>query len=240
MTGTLVNAAAILAGGLVGLALSRYTSGRQGETAMQGIGLVVIFLGISMTLGAMQASPAPSLLLALASLAAGGYLGERWQLEQAMERLGQRVEARLGRPGGRGSESFTRCFVTSSLLFVVGPMTIMGSLNEGMLGDRSLLLTKSIMDGLASIAFGSTMGPGVLLSAGTVLVYQGSLTAMGAALGRVFNPYMVNGWTASGGLIILGMGLNMVGATRLRTANLLPALAVATALAPLWAALGLP
>lgn len=238
MTGTLVNAAAILAGGSLGLALRRRTLPRAAETAMHGLGLTVLLIGARMALeGFSGPPPRPSLLMVLVSMAAGGYLGELWKLEQATERLGQWVEARLARSAGG---DFARCFVASSLLFVVGPMTVVGSLNDGMFGDWSLLLTKSVMDGIASVAFASTMGPGVLLSAGTVLVYQGTLTAAGAWLGGIFDQVTLAAWSATGGLLVTAIGLNMLGATRLRTANLLPALLAVALLAPVWPRLHLP
>ncbi|HEY8486047.1 MAG TPA: DUF554 domain-containing protein [Limnochordales bacterium] len=238
MTGTLVNAASIVAGASLGLALRRRSLPRAADTAMHGLGLAVLLIGTRMALEAFAGSgPHPSVLMVLVSLAAGGYLGELWQLEQGLDRFGRWVEQRVASAAGG---EFARSFVSSSLLFVVGPMTVVGSLNDGMFGDWSLLLTKSVMDGIASVAFASTMGPGVMLSAGTVLVYQGALTAVGAWLGRAFDPLTLSAWSATGGLLVLAIGLNMLGATRLRTANLLPSLALAALLAPLWARVGLP
>lgn len=238
MTGTLVNAAAIVAGSSVGLALHRRASPAPAQTAMQALGLAVVFIGARMALEAFSANgPRPSILMVLVSLAAGGYLGESWKIEQAMERFGQWVERHAGRWLG---DRVARPFVASSLLFVVGPMTIVGSLNDGMMGDYSLLLTKSVMDGIASVAFASTMGAGVLLSAGTVLVYQGALTMAGAWMGRLFDPYTIQAWSATGGLLVAAIGLNMVGATQIRTANLLPALLVTAVLAWAWRSAGLP
>ena len=238
MTGTLVNAAAILVGGSLGLALRRRALPAAAETGMHGLGLAVLLIGARMTVDGFSAPPArPSLLMVLVSMAVGGYLGEWWRLEQRMQQLGHWAEARLARAS---AGEFARSFVASSLLFVVGPMTVVGSLNDGMFGDWSLLLTKSVMDGIASVAFGSTMGAGVLLSAATVLVYQGLLTAAGAWLGTVVDPSALAPWSVVGGLLVAAIGLNMVGATRLRTANLLPALAVVALLAPWWPRLGLP
>lgn len=241
MVGTLVNAAAVVAGSTLGLVLRRRAASARTGSVMQGLGLVTLFIGAQMAYQAMVTEdPAAPLLPVLIGMALGGYVGERWQIEARLEALGEHAKKAVERRFGSQDGEFARAFVASSLLFVVGPMTVVGSLADGMSGDARILLTKSVMDGIASVAFASALGPGVFLSAGTVLIYQGSLTLAGAVLGRAFSPLALVAMNASGGLLILAIGLNMVGATRIPTGNLLPALGAAPLLAWLWAWLHLP
>lgn len=242
MTGTLVNVGTVVAGSTIGLVLRKRLS-RDGTTAaMQGVGLVTLFVGIQMAWEALVTGEPErvSLLPILLSLALGGYLGDRAGIEAWLERMGRRVEEAVERRWGQQDGHFARAFVASSLLFVVGPMTVVGSFNDGMFGDYRVLLTKAVMDGIASTAFAATLGPGVLLSAGTILVYQGALTAAGAIAGRALDPVSLAAISAAGGLVIAGIGFNLLEAARVRTGNLLPALALAPLLAWLWRALGLP
>ncbi|HEY8498008.1 MAG TPA: DUF554 domain-containing protein [Limnochordales bacterium] len=241
MVGTLVNAAAVVAGSTLGMILRRRASSAATDTVMQGLGLVTLFIGAQMAFEAMVAGhPTAPLLPVLVSMALGAYAGERWGIEAGLARLGERARQAVERRFGRQDGEFARAFVASSLLFVVGPMTVVGSLADGMSGDARILLTKSVMDGIASVAFASALGPGVFLSAGTVLVYQGALTLAGALMGRAFDPLTLASLDAAGGLLILAIGLNMVGATRLPTGNLLPALAFSPLLAWAWSHLSLP
>lgn len=241
MVGTLVNAAAVVAGSTLGMILRRRASSAATDIVMQGLGLVTLFIGAQMAFESMVTGhPTAPLLPVLVSMALGAYAGERWGIEAGLARLGERARQAVERRFGRQDGEFARAFVASSLLFVVGPMTVVGSLADGMSGDARILLTKSVMDGIASVAFASALGPGVFLSAGTVLVYQGALTLAGALMGRAFDPLTLASLDAAGGLLILAIGLNMVGATRLPTGNLLPALAFSPLLAWAWSHLSLP
>ncbi|HEY8424833.1 MAG TPA: DUF554 domain-containing protein [Limnochordales bacterium] len=241
MVGTLVNAAAIVAGSTLGMVLRRRAASAATDTVMQGLGLVTLLVGGQMAYEAISTrQPAAPLLSVLVGMALGAYLGERWAIERRLSRLGERARELVERRFGRQDGEFVRAFVASSLLFAVGPMAVVGSLADGISGDARILLTKSAMDGIASVALASAMGPGVFLSAGTVLVYQGSLTLAGAVLGRAFDPLTMSAIDAAGGLLILAIGLNMVGATRLPIGNLLPALAASPLLAWVWKGLGLP
>lgn len=242
MTGTLVNAAGIVAGSVAGLVLRRRAAARGTATAMQAVGLATLFIGLEMAwqpLSAGQPARVP-LVPVLLALALGGYLGEVWHLEEGLEGLGDRLRRGVERRLGAQDGDFSRAFVASSLLFVVGPMAVIGSLNDGMTGDCRILLAKSLMDGVASVAFASTMGPGVILSAATVLVYQGVWTLAGVALGASLNPIVLATISAAGGLLIAGLGLNLLDAARVRTGNLLPALLLAPLVVWVWQALGLP
>ena len=183
---------------------------------MQGIALFVLFIGGQMATETAQP------LIPLISLALGSILGEFLMIEDRLEAFSLQMERRFG----RGDALFAQSFVGSSLLFVVGPMAIIGSINEGC-KDYSLLLAKSIMDGFSAIAFASTMGIGVLFSAITILVYQGGLTFAAIVARDFFTPAIIAEMTATGGMIILGLGINMLELRRIRVGNLLPAIPIA-------------
>mgnify|MGYP003784437165 FL=1 len=162
-------------------------------------------------------------LIPLVSIALGSIIGEFLMIETKLEALSLRMEGKFG----RGDALFAQSFVGSSLLFVVGPMAIIGSINDGLQNDYSLLLAKSIMDGFSAIAFASTMGIGVLFSAITILVYQGGLTLAAILARDFFTPAIIAEMTATGGMIILGLGINMLELRRIRVGNLLPAIPIA-------------
>ncbi len=224
MTGTFINIAAVAAGGLGGLLLRRRLPARLAETIFQGVGLFTLVLGTRLALGSENA------LVVLFSLVLGGMAGEALDLEARLDALGRRLEARYGRKDG----DFTKAFVSASLLFCVGPMTILGSIADGLQGDYTILLTKSVMDGLSSVAFASTLGVGVLFSVFTILFYQGGLTLLAGSVRQFMTDPVVRELTATGGLMIVGIGINMLGMARIRVANFLPGLLVAIVLARLF------
>ena len=154
-------------------------------------------------------------------------MGELIQIESRLDAFGVRIEKKLSRQRG----TFAKAFVTSSLLYCVGPLAILGALQDGLRGDYTLLLTKSGLDGIASVAFASTLGIGVLFSALPVLAYQGSLTIGASLLAPYLTTSVVNEMTATGGLLILGIGLNMLKVTKIKVGNMLPAILVAAILA---------
>jgi len=224
VTGTFINIAAVAAGGLGGLLLRRRLPARLAETIFQGVGLFTLVLGTRLALGSENA------LVVLFSLVLGGMAGEALDLEARLDALGRRLEARYGRKDG----DFTKAFVSASLLFCVGPMTILGSIADGLQGDYTILLTKSVMDGLSSVAFASTLGVGVLFSVFTILFYQGGLTLLAGSVRQFMTDPVVRELTATGGLMIVGIGINMLGMARIRVANFLPGLLVAIVLARLF------
>ncbi|HLN11653.1 MAG TPA: DUF554 domain-containing protein [bacterium] len=233
MLGTIVNALSVLAGGVLGVALRRRIPERMRDIAMQGIGLVTLVLGMQMALGTHN------VLVVILSVVAGGWIGEAVGIEGGLERLGAWAEARLASPGEQGT--FARAFVTSSLLFCVGPLTILGSIQAGLGQPPTLLYTKSMLDGVSSLAIGAALGVGVLLSAGTILVYQGALTLVAQAAQAVMTPDVTREFTATGGVLVLGIGLTLLRVRAVRAANLLPALLVVIVLmaaAPSLAGLG--
>jgi uncharacterized membrane protein YqgA involved in biofilm formation len=225
--GTLINAVSVVVASVLGSFLGNRLPERMRQTVIAGLGLVTAVVGMQMALGTRN------ILLVMGSVLVGGILGEWWQIEARLEAIGQWLEGRVGdRLGDTGERSITRAFVAASLVFCVGPMTIVGSIQDGLTGDYRLLAIKSVLDGFAALAFSASMGPGVLLSVLTIVVLQGgiSLAAMsvGGALGEVSQqtPWVIE-MTATGGLLMLGISLLLLELRRIRVANLLPAILVA-------------
>lgn len=225
-SGTIWNVATVVAGSGLGLLLRGRLPERIILVAMQAIGLTTLLVGIINGLDLTDVADPPGLIIALISLAVGGALGEWWRLEEGLEGLGDWLKRRL-----RGQGRFTEGFVAASLLFCVGPLTLVGSIQNGLAGDNSFLILKATLDGFAALGLAATFGFGVLFSTVTILVYQGALS-LGAGLfaNLIPDPYtdprvlLVNG---VGGLIIVGLGLNLLEIKRIRIASLLPALPLA-------------
>lgn len=227
MIGTLINVAAVVAGTIAGRLLGARLPPRIRETALHVIGLITLLLGMEMALKSKD------LLYVLGGLVLGGAAGEMLDLQGRIERLGEAVERRFAR-GEEGQGRFAHAFVTTSLLFCVGPMTILGCLRDGLDGNYDLLAVKSLLDGVSSIAFAAALGWGVLLSAGTVLVVQGLLTVGAGALSPLLgDEWLLNQVYSAGGVMMLGLGLRLFNLVPVRVANLLPALLLAPALAAL-------
>lgn len=225
MLGTLVNAVAVLVGSAIGVLLRRRIPTGMDEILMQGLGLAVLVIGMQMARGTHN------VVVLILSMAIGGVLGHVLGIEAGLERLGTWAEARLG-ARGEGS-TFARAFVTSSLLFCVGPLTILGAFQGGLGQPPVLLYTKSVLDGVSSVAIGATLGPGVFLSAGTILVYQGALTLLASSAQTLMTPDVTREFTATGGLLVLGVGITLLGLRPIRIGNLLPALLVVVVLTSL-------
>ncbi|MGD8462582.1 MAG: DUF554 domain-containing protein [Anaerolineae bacterium] len=233
MTGTIINVVTVLLGGTLGTYLGARLSERIRQIVMQGIGLVTIIVGISMALETNH------ILVVLGSILLGGILGEWWQLERRLEGLAQWLERKAARFPLLTRGDFTKGFVTASLVFCVGPLTILGSIQDGLSGDYTLLAIKSVLDGFAGMAFAAAMGMGVTFAALSVLVIQGTLTIGASLFQTVLTEPMIAELTASGGVILLGMGLLLLEIKRIRVANFLPALIIAPLLVVLWEWLGL-
>jgi uncharacterized membrane protein YqgA involved in biofilm formation len=169
-----------------------------------------------------MALKAGNLLTVIASMVVGGLLGEWLDLEGALERAGERLKSRVRSSSG----TFVAGYVTASLVFCVGPMTIVGSIQEGIGGGAEILYTKAMLDGAAAVAFAASLGVGVAFSTLTVLLLQGGLTLLGSRLGFLLQPEVLSELTATGGLLILGIGFLLLDVKRIRVANLLPALLV--------------
>ncbi|MCR4425492.1 MAG: DUF554 domain-containing protein [Firmicutes bacterium] len=215
MVGTIINVVSVVAGSCIGLAFGHRLPSRISETVMQAMGLFTFFIGLRMAWG--TADP----FMLLLSLVAGTTLGSALDIEGRLDRLGERIRQRVGAADGG---SFTQGFVAASLLYCVGPMAIMGSLQDGLSGDFTVLATKSVMDGTASVALSSGLGAGVAFSALPLLAYQGSISLMAGALRPLMTEAVVREMTAAGGILMLGIGLNLILRTRVRVANMIPAL----------------
>ncbi len=218
MTGTLVNTAAVLVGGLAGTLLGSGLSERIRETVITGMSLVVVVLGMKM---ALETS---NILIVLGSITLGGITGEIIHLQRRLDSLGNFLERKISKYPFLSRGKFSQGFVTASLLFCVGPMTILGSIQDGLSGDSSLLIVKSVLDGFAALAFASVLGMGVTFSAVVVLVVQGSLTLGSSLFSEILTEGMVSELTATGGVIMLGIAVHMLELKKLRLANYLPAL----------------
>lgn len=223
MIGTLINTVAVVVAGTLGTLIGQRLPERVRETAIHGIGLVSILIGLQMALGARN------MLVVLGSLIVGGALGEVVDIDGALERLGRWVESRLaGRLGdSRGGGNFSRGFVTSSLIFCVGPLAITGAIQDGLTGNYSTLAVKSMLDAISGLAFASTMGIGVAAAGAVVLVYQGILTVAAAWLRDVLTEPVRAEMIATGGLLVVGIGLSLLEIKRVRVGNMLPAVFIA-------------
>ena len=223
MTGTLINVVAVLLGSALGILLGRRFPERIRETVMGALGIMVVVLGLGMALTGNS-------LIVLGSLLFGGILGELIQLDERLNALGRALERRFAQNGPAGN--FARGFVTASLVFCIGPLAILGSIQDGLVGDYRLLAIKSLLDGFAGLAFASTLGIGVAFSAVAVFLYQGGISVaamlVGTALGTVTqDTKWVVQLTATGGAIMIGIGLLLLDLKRLRVANFLPAILIA-------------
>lgn len=241
MIGTFINVAAVIFGGALGTLLGGRLPERLRQTVMSGLGLFTLAIGLQMFLKTQNS------LIVLGSLVIGVLLGEWWQIEEGIQWLGRWIEQRIQRQNGNGAESatgahqsqFVRGFFTASLLFCVGPMAILGSIQDGLSGNFQLLAVKSVLDGFTSIAFASSLGVGVIFSALPILAYQGGITLAAGLFQRIFSEAMMNEMTATGGIILMVIAVsNILEIKRIRSGNFLPALFVAPLLVALLVALG--
>lgn len=217
MTGTLLNAGAIILGAAIGsFAGSRLSSGMR-RIVLYGIGLVTLLIGFQMALRTRN------ILIVLGAMLIGGIIGEALGIEERLERFGQSLQAKIS---GDSSTLFAEGFISASLVFCVGPMAILGSISDGLSGDYSLLSVKAVLDGFASIAFAATFGWGVGLSSVCVFIYQGAITLFAGSLSGVMSEAMIAEMTATGGLVIVGIGIKLLDLKDLPLANFVPAIAV--------------
>ncbi|MEG2703309.1 MAG: DUF554 domain-containing protein, partial [Clostridia bacterium] len=219
MIGTLINCAAIIAGSALGLLFRKGMRPAMAQTVMQGIGLCVILIGLS---GALKTTHT---LLVILSMVLGGVAGTLIDIDGRMNRLGAFAQRKLTR-GGEGDDTFAKGFVTASLVFCVGAMAVVGALDSGIRGDHSTLIAKAALDGVASIVFASSLGIGVMLAAVPVLVYQGTIALLGAVVAPLLSEAVITEMSAVGGLLIVGIGVNMLLDQKIKIANLLPAIVI--------------
>lgn len=216
MLGTIVNFFTIFVGGIIGVLLKGGLPKRFTDTIMSGVALCVIYIGVSGTL------KGENMLLIVISIAIGSLLGESVNIDEKLILLGNFIENKA--KNFSKDTSISLGFVTASLLFCVGAMAVVGSLESGLLGKYDILFTKSILDGVTALILSSTLGIGVILSAFSVLVYQGLITLAASLLQNILTTPIVNEMSAVGSLLIIGIGLNMLGITKIKVANMLPAI----------------
>lgn len=228
MLGTIVNAAAIILGAMLGNVLKSGFPERLKATLMQAISLAVILIGLSMALLTKDMN----VMAVTLSIVIGGVIGELLRIEDRLNSLGLKLEQRFGGDDGR----FAKAFVSASLIYCVGAMAIMGSLDSGLTGDYSILFIKSILDGVSSIVFASSLGIGVAFAALPVFLYQGSITLAAAYIKPWLTDPIIGEMTATGGLLIFAIGVNMLsgGKVQIKVGNLLPAIFVAIPMAVLF------
>ena len=219
MIGTLINCAAIIAGSLLGLLLRRGMKESISKTVMQGVGLSVILIGMT---GAIKTA---NTLLVILSMVIGGVLGAGIDIDSKMNQLGAWAQKKLTR-GDDENNTFAKGFVTASLVYCVGAMAVVGSLDSGIRGDHSTLIAKAALDGITAIIFSSSLGVGVMLSAVPVLIYQGSIALLGTAIAPLLSDAVITEMSSVGGLLIMGIGINMLLNTEIKVANLLPAILI--------------
>jgi uncharacterized protein len=231
MTGTFINVVTILLGGAIGLIFGSRIPERYKNTVIAGMGLFTIAMGLQMFLKSNNQ------LVVLGALLIGALLGEWIGIEDGLQAFGQTLEKRFSReaepvnqtqPKPGSNSRFVRGFMVSSLLFCIGPMAILGSIQDGLTGDYKLLAVKSTLDGFAAIAFASTLGVGVLFSSLIILVYQGGISLLAGQLNSIVTDPMMAEMTATGGVILMGVAINnLLEIKKIRVGNFLPALAAA-------------
>lgn len=232
MLGTYVNAVVVAVGSLIGLLLKNGLPEKYKTTIMHGVALAVLFIGISTTLGGMFDGGEP--ILFIVSLVIGAILGEAIDIDDKLGKLGLWLQKKVG----KGEHNIAQGFVTASLLFCVGTMSILGSLDSGLRGNHDMLYAKSVLDGVSAIILTSTMGIGVIFSVIAILIYQGGITLFASFLEPYLTVAIIREVSIIGGILIFSLGLGMLDIKKIKTANLLPAILVPPvyylAIIPLW------
>lgn len=214
MNGTIVNALAIIAGSLAGLLFKKGIPETYKKTIMQAVSLAVILIGLK------TAMKSDDLLAIILFLAIGSIIGELLRFENRLEMLGNWLESRFSNKEG----SIANGFVTASLVFCVGSMAIVGSLESGLTGSEQTLYAKSALDGITSIIFASTLGIGVMISSVAVLIYQGSITVLAVFIKPFLVPEVIDQMSSTGGILIAAIGINLLGNIKIKVGNMLPAI----------------
>jgi len=223
LTGTIVNTGAVVAGGLIGLAAGRHIPERMKTILMQTLGLSTLLIGLQMALSTKEVIPI------VGSLLLGALTGEILRIEDGLEHIGHWLKKRAK----SDSSTFVEGFVSASLLYCTGAMVIVGAIQDGTTGNATTLYIKSMLDGVASIAFASTLGIGVLFSAVSVFLVQGFITLLASQLAFLQEPAVLNAINSTGGLLIVAIAINLLSVAKIRIGNLLPALVYAVLLT-LW------
>lgn len=220
LSGVFANVGTVVAGSLIGIIFKKAIPKSLADILMQGLGLCTLFIGVQ---GAMKGQ---NTLIMILSVVLGTVIGTLLHLDDGITKLGDTIEKRFSRNDGKGP-GLAQGFVTSSLVFCVGAMTIVGSLNAGLHGDNTMLYTKAMLDLVSSCVFASTLGFGVTLSAVFVLVFQGALVLLAGVAAPLFSgDVLINEMTCAGSILIMGIGLNLLGITKIKIMNMLPAMFV--------------
>lgn len=214
MISVLINMTAVLIGGTLGLFLGKRFPRRLADTVMNGLSLCVLYIGIS---GALSGQ---NTLIAIVSIAVGGALGELLDIDGGLNKLGKKLEAAMG--SRLGGSPLAEGFVSASMLFCVGAMAIVGSLQSGLVGDHSTIIAKSVIDGIAAVLLASSLGAGVLFSALAVGVYQGAIVLLAETLQPFLTDSVIAEMSCAGSLLIIGLALNMLNVTKIKVANYIP------------------
>jgi len=236
VTGTIINVAAVILGSLVGLLVGNRIPEKTRQTLISVMGLYTLAYGVFIF------TKTQNMLIPLLSLVMGTIIGELLKIEEGLNSLGERIQRKLAiwNPNLTGEpQKFVTGFVSASLLFCIGPMAILGSIQDGISGDFQMLAIKSLLDGIGSIAFASTLGVGVMFSAVVILVYQGAISLLSGWIGQGFGDAAVAEMTATGGVILVGIGIsNLLQIKKIRTGSFLPAIFLAVLIVLLLNALG--
>ncbi|MDP3386533.1 MAG: DUF554 domain-containing protein [Eubacteriales bacterium] len=216
MLGTLVNTAAIIVGSIVGLVFKNLIPEKYNDTIMKSMSLAVILIGLQMALGAQN------ILLVICSMVAGALIGEKIDIEKKLDNIGARLQDRFSKTDSNIGQGF----VTASLMYCIGSMAIIGAIEGGLLGKHDVLFAKSLIDGIVSVALTATMGIGVIFASVPVFLYQGSIVLISSFAKDILTDVIITEMSAIGGLLIMGIGLNILIRDRIKVGNMLPALFV--------------
>ena len=234
MIGTIINVITVFIGGTLGTLLGHRFPARMQETILASLGLFTLIIAID------SALVSGNVLIVLGSLLIGALIGEALHIERRLEDFGGWLRDKLvrERDGSEGAR-FVEGFVTASLIFCVGPLTIQGSIEDGLMGDYTKLAIKAMMDGFAALAFATTLGPGVIASVIVILLFQGGISLLAGLSSNVFTEPMIMELTATGGVVLMAVGIRLLDLKKIRAANLLPAIFVAPAAVAVMDALGI-
>lgn len=213
MLGSLVNAASIVIGSLVGVLINKGIKEEYKKLIMDGVALTVIIMGI---MGVIESQ---NFILVIISMVLGSIIGQAIGIEEKLDKLGNRLEERFG----KGNSNFSKGFVTASLVYCIGAMAIIGALESGLTGNHSTLFAKAVLDGITAIIFASTLGIGVAFSAVPVLLYEGFISLLASSLSSLFSTEAITEMSAVGGILIMAIGLNILGIRKINVGNMLPA-----------------
>lgn len=216
MIGSIVNVLAITTGSLLGYFMRNGIKDEYKDTIIDGLALCVVVMGIMSTI------KTENFLLVIVSVVIGSIIGEMIGIEKKLDMVGSKLQQRFG----KGDSNFSKGFITATLVYCIGAMAIVGSIEAGLTGNYKTLFAKSVIDGVTSIIFASSLGIGVIFSIFPVFIYQGSITLLSTTLRDVFTPTIINEMSAVGGILIMGIAFNLMGIKKIRVSNMIPSLMV--------------